>query len=468
MMRRRRITIAILLALALALVLVPSALAAAGGGSAGFGGGGRGGGGGGGGGHGFGLYIVIQILFRIAILGHGLGALVLIVLGILYLLLRSGTPRMRNFWTAREDSGPAARRRAAQRQRRVELAAAEAAEDDPTFAPDIVRPAAATLFTEIQAAWDAGDRVHLRGLVASDLLAEWERRLDDFDSRGWHNRVQPLEAPTVEYVGLTNRGSASSDRVVVRIEAKLRDYVEDRNGKRIKRVGRMTETVRVREFWTLGKRDGHWILVSVEQGGEGAHALDQQIVATPWSDEQSMRDEALVEGAVAEAVPDGTKIAEVADLQFEGDARAAALDLSLADGRFAPDVLEVAARRAVTAWADAVDGDDAALLALADRSAAQELLHPGDPSGRTRLVVRGLSVRQIRIAGLDAAAEPPTMTIDVELEGRRYVEDRDTTAIVAGSKARATRFIERWTLALDGDAAQPWRIAAVGAPVGRA
>jgi len=96
------------------------------------------------------------------------------------------------------------------------------------------------------------------------------------------------------------------------------------------------------------------------------------------------------------------------------------------------------------------------------------MLHPGDPSGKTRLVVRGPAVKQIRIAGLDAGSEPPTMTIDVELEGRRYLEDRDTAAVVAGSQLRATKFTERWTLALDGPAEQPWRIATVGAPVGHA
>jgi predicted lipid-binding transport protein (Tim44 family) len=74
-------------------------------------------------------------------------------------------------------------------------------------------------------------------------------------------------------------------------------------------------------------------------------------------------------------------------------------------------------------------------------------------------------VKQIRIAALDAAAEPPTMTIDVDLAGRRYLENRDTTAIVAGSQSRATNFTEHWTLALDGDSGQPWRITAVGAPV---
>jgi hypothetical protein len=303
--------------------------------------------------------------------------------------------------------------------------------------------------------------------VAPALLQEWERRLDDLERRGWRNRVQLLDEPTVEYVGLSHRGDAATDRVVVRIEGKLRDYVEDLNGNHIKRRGRLSETVRVREFWTLGKRDNRWILASIEQGAEGAHALEGQVVPTPWADDQALRDEALIEGAVADAVLEGVKVAEVADLHFEGDARGAALDLSLADGRFAPDVLEIAARRAVSAWAMAVDGDDQRLYAIADPRVAREMLHPGDPSGRTRLVVRGPQVKRIRILGLDAATEPPTMTIEIELAGRRYIEDRDTTTILAGSQSRSTRFTERWTLALTGDADQPWRIVAVNAPVAR-
>jgi predicted lipid-binding transport protein (Tim44 family) len=60
------------------------------------------------------------------------------------------------------------------------------------------------------------------------------------------------------------------------------------------------------------------------------------------------------------------------------------------------------------------------------------------------------------------------MTIEVELAGRRYMEDRDTAAVVAGSQSRETKFTERWTLALDGPPDQPWRIAGVGTPAGRA
>jgi predicted lipid-binding transport protein (Tim44 family) len=455
-MKRQPWVVAALVAGAL-LIAAPEALAAAGGGSSGFGGGG-------GGGRGAGLYILIQILIRIAIFGHGLGALVLIGLIVLAVLFTNLAPRAKAFWSAEQSQGPAARRRTALRERRVELAAAEAAEDDPAFAPDNVRRTATTLFRQIEAAWDAGDVLRLRRLVAPELLREWERRLNDFARRGWRNRVQILEDPVVEYVGLTHRGDRRTDRVVVRIEARLRDVVQDAYGNLITRRGRLGEIVTMREFWTLARdRSGRWILTSIEQGAEGGHVLEEQIVATPWSDEPAMRDQALVEGAVAEAVPAGTSVAEVAKLEFDGDARAAALDLSLADGRFAPDVLEVAARRAVVAWAQAVDGGAQQLEEIADPRAIEELLHPeGD---KTRLVVRGPRVRQIRVSGLDPAAEPPTMTIDVEVEGRRYLEDRDTAAVISGSRDRAITFTERWTFALDGDAEQPWRIAAVTAPL---
>jgi predicted lipid-binding transport protein (Tim44 family) len=457
----RRILTAVAGAITATLLAAPYALARSGGGSSGFGGFGRGGGGGGLGrafGHGHFFFIPV---------GGGGAGLVIILIIVIAIILLYVLPQAQKWWRGQQTSGVAARRRVAERERRVELAAAEAAEEDEAFAPEAVRSQAAKLFTDVQAAWDAGDRVRLRALVAPELLAEWERRLDDFDRKGWRNRVQPIGAPKIEYVGLSHRGEQGGDRVVVRIEATLRDFVEDSSGQHVGRVDSLGETSKVREFWTLGRRQDHWILLSIEQGAEGEHVLGEEIVATPWSDERAMRDEALVEGAVEEAVPEGTSIAEVADLDYRGDARAAALDLSLADGRFAPDVLEVAARRAVAAWAEAVDGEEGALLALARPEVAREMLHPGDPSATTRLVVRGLQIRKITIVALDAAAEPPTMTIDVAISGRRYVEDRDTAAVVSGSQSRATTFTERWTLALDGNDDQPWRIAAVGAPVGR-
>ena len=429
------VRILVLSPLILALVLAPEALAAAGGGSSGFGGGGGGGGGsfgGGGSGSGSGS-------------GGGLGAFLIVVGVFLFIFVAGaiGTVRLR--------------RKRRERIERVRLASAEAAQDDAAFAADHVERAASELFLSCQRAWDARDHATLERLVGPDLMVEWKRRLDDFAAKGWHNRVQVHNAPQIAYVGLVNREADQEDRAVVEIEAQLDDYVIDSNGNRIMKTGASSTTTALHEYWTLAKRDGRWIVTSIEQAAEGLHHLDSEIVASPWSDSR-VADETLVEAAVADKALEGYTAADLADLDFDGDARAAALDLSLADARFAPDILETAARRAVAAWADAVDGDDAFLEAVASPDAVRELLYPGDPSLKSRLVVRGPSVRRIAIEALDASRQPPTMTIAVELGGRRYIEDRDTAAVLSGSREAATTFTEHWTLALAGPDTAPWQI----------
>jgi predicted lipid-binding transport protein (Tim44 family) len=442
-----------LIALALVALAPAGALAAAGGGSSGFGGGGGGGGGGGfsGGGGGYsggggghistGEAIVIGVL-----------VVIVVVAAILYWIYRTIVNAF-----VRERL----RRRRADRVRKVELASAEAAVDDPDFAHDAVCASCEQLFRDVQWAWDAVDRGRLRQLVGGDLLVEWERRLDDFERKNWRNHVQVVGDVDVQYLGLVNRTDDADDRVVVRIDARLRDYVVNKHGGyRITHEGTDSEFVRLQEYWTLGKRtDGGWMVLSIEQDSEGAHHLDSDIVASPWGDDKRLRDEALVEGAVAEKVLDGYKVSDVADLDFDGDARTAALDLSLADGRFAPDVLEAAVRAAVGAWTEAVDGEDAGLLALATEAAAHDLLYPGGGAGeQRRLVVRGPRIKALRIVALDAAAEPPTMTVEVDVRGRRYVQDRDTAAIISGDDKKERDFTEHWLMGLSDDDRNPWRI----------
>jgi predicted lipid-binding transport protein (Tim44 family) len=128
------------------------------------------------------------------------------------------------------------------------------------------------------------------------------------------------------------------------------------------------------------------------------------------------------------------------------------------DGRFDPDVLEASARRAVAAWAEAVDGDDVSLSRVASQSAIDELLYAGDASRHTRLVVRGPVLKSLRIAHIDSHGIPPTMRVEAELTGRRYRENRDTTTVLEGSKDKETTFTEAWTMALDGSDSTPWRL----------
>jgi len=341
------------------------------------------------------------------------------------------------------------------------LAAAEAADDDPAFAADRIASDAEALFAGIQQAWDARDRARLRDLIGGDLLVEWERRLDDFDAKGWHSRVRLVRDCEVEYVGLVNRATDEEDRAVVRLTAPLDAWVETAGGQQMYTNGQNTPRTRFAEYWTLARRDGHWTLVSIEQDTEGAHHLSDEVVASPWADSR-LHDEALVEQAVADAVPAGFSAADAATVDFAGTAREEALDLSLADARFAPDVLEAAVRRAIAAWAEAVDGEDTPLERVASTEAVDALLYDGDAGRRTRLVVRGPRVEAVTIERVDAGAQPARMEVTVGVRGRRYREDRATAAIVEGSRNHERAFAEHWILTLDGPTEAPWRVVGVG------
>ncbi|HEY8582882.1 MAG TPA: TIM44-like domain-containing protein, partial [Capillimicrobium sp.] len=419
-----RLTARAALAAPLALLLLASAAhAAAGGGTSSFGGGGSSSGGGGsfsgggssssGGGGSFVLIIVLVVAF------FAISAIVGFV----------GERRRR--------------RRRDERAALVRAAAAEAAEDDVAFEATAVEQEAARIFTSVQASWTARDVDGLARLCGDDLIVEWRRRLKDFQRKGWHNRVEIKAGPEIHLVGLVNRERDEEDRVVVLVEATLDDYVVDRNGRTIKRSDDGDTTVELKEYWTLGKRDGRWTLLSIEQLKEGDHHLASQIVASPWGDDR-LRDESLVETAAADAAPDGADVASLVSLDLADDARAAALDLSLVDARFSPDVLEVAARRAIEAWADAVDGSDDALLAVASPDVAAELLYPRG-GHKARVVVRGPKLLSMTLVRLDGETRPPAMEVELELEGRRYLEDRDTVAVLEGSRDRVRRWRERWS-----------------------
>jgi predicted lipid-binding transport protein (Tim44 family) len=431
-----RLLAAIVALLVAALVTADVSLAQAGGGSSGFGGGGGGGGGsfgGSGGSSGSGS-------------GQGSPWVFVFVFAIVAVVFVFGAVKAKRY-----------RRKVRERDAHVRTAAAEAASDDGYFAPEAVESWAQAVFAEAQAAWDARDRERLAKVVGADLMVEWARRLDDFERKGWHNRVQVRARPTISYVGLVNRDDDGEDRVVVRIEAQLMSFVLDRDGNKITRKDSPSDQISLTEYWTLARDGEGWMVVSIEQQAEGDHHLDGEVVASPWSDRR-IADETLAELASADAVPEGFTTADLAVLDFDGDARAQANDLSLADARFAPDLLEAAARRAVEAWAEAVDGDDAPLELVAAPEAVATLLQGGDASGRTRLVVRGPRVSRIAIERVDVTNQPATMTVAVEVFGRRYVEDRDTAAVLSGGKDRPQRFSERWTLALDGPSEAPWRL----------
>ncbi|MGX6449227.1 TIM44-like domain-containing protein [Patulibacter sp. S7RM1-6] len=432
----------------------PIVLALAGRGSSGFSGGsgrsysgggysGRSYGGGGGG------------FFFLPVGGGGGGLLFLIFLIVIAVVIaRIVLPAIRN-------ASEASRARATDRERRRREAAVlpstlEAAEDDAAFDPDEVRAAAAGLVRDTQDAWDRDDRRALARLVGPDLLAEWTRRLDDFASRGWRSRAGVVGDPVVRIVGLTNRTEDEDDRVVVHVTADALSYVETRWGQRLYEAGQTDERVRLSQYWTLGKRDGRWILLSIEEDGEGDHHLEGEVVARADLD-PTLADRARTEVAVAGAAAPAATLAELVPASLSDDARATALDLALVDDRFSPDVLTAAARRAVAAWTAAIDGADDELEAVATPEAVRALLY-ADAGADVRTVVRGPRVDEVVIERVRGDVAPPRIEVAVRHRARWYREDRDTQAVLEGSRTAETAREERWSFALTDDADVVWRL----------
>lgn len=440
-----RFATAVALALAALALVAPDVLAQAGGGSSGFHGGGGGGGGGGGfsggggsSGSGSGGSPWIIVIFILAFGGF-------VLFGVIQTALVKR--RRREARVARDE--------------RVSTASAEAAEDDPVFAAEAVKASADTLYRELQRAWSTLDITALESRLGPDLLVEWRRRLEDFKARGWVNQVRIEKGPRISYVGLVNREGVGEDRVTVSILATLHSVVQTSTGETMFRDEDTDKDglIDICEYWTLARSGDGWRLVSIEQEEEGAHHLEAEIVAAPWSDDSRLSDETVVELATADAPAAGVNVSELVSVEFEGTAREKALDLALADPRCAPAVLEVVARRALAAWAEAVDGDDAALLAVATPEAAHALLYP-DGGEQARIVVRGPRLQRLAITALHTDSEQPRMDVEAVLRGRRYTEDRDTVAVLSGDKDREREFTEHWTFALDGSAETPWRLVA--------
>ena len=287
-------------------------------------------------------------------------------------------------------------------------------------------------------------------------------RLDDFDRKGWHNVCELRSGPEVQYMGLVNREDDADDRVVVRVTAVLRDVVVDSSGRVLKRNEEDDETTTLAEYWTLGRAGERWLLLSIEQDAEGAHHLDAPIVASPWSDEARLHDVAVTELAVADAVPDAV-VGELVDVDYAGDARVYRRWTSPSSTGASPP----------PCWRRRRGGRSRRgprpSTARTPRSSA-----PPPPRPRTRCCIRAAptpaswcAVRGCRPCG--SRSWTPTRSrrrwsSRPSCGGRRYLEDRDTAAVLEGSKERETAFTERWTLALaEDDPATPWRIVATAA-----
>ncbi len=161
----------------------------------------------------------------------------------------------------------------------------------------------------------------------------------------------------------------------------------------------------------------------------------------------------------------GPQDGSVASAQTAGlrHARSAADAVRQAGGagrRLDASFIDASVRRIIAAWARAVQGDEAALAAVARPEAVQALLHPDRAGQRTRLTIRDLRVADITVDRPQPDAWPPVLVIRCDCRGVRFVEDLGTGSVPSGNRDAEAAFLQILEIRPDGPGPWPWRVSA--------
>ena len=343
---------------------------------------------------------------------------------------------------AKEAHRERAARKERVRARHAHLAAVEAAEDDdPAFAPEAVHESIMQMVALADRVWRGRSATGLGDRPDGDLIKAWSRARMSW--LGTPLRVRGN--PSVDLLRIVNRPGEGEDRVVARVRVRVHcgrsrlDVFARRN-------------VHLDERWTLGRRGGHWVLLSADGDPLAGPVLTAPLIPTPAYDTERLREESLAELAAAQRVP--TTIPPDELVGADQPPALALLDLSVVDGRFLPELIAAQLAHLVEAWEDAITGSQE-LQELASTEAFTTLLRP---SPGKRLVLRDARLKSWQPTHLGLSDQPPTITVRIEIEAIRYVVSDDGLHH-AGNDTDPRPMVLTWLIELIGSDKAPWRLA---------
>ena len=310
---------------------------------------------------------------------------------------------------------------------------------EPMFAPDRVRDAVAEILATAAAMWQGEDARGAR--PDDDIVARWAGSVNTA-----LGPVRLRAAPKVEFLGVVNRPGEIEDRVVIRVE--LRFW-------RDKRVLGESRTVRIEQWWTLGRERELWTLRSVA-AAQPAGALQRRLIPAEWADEDRLREEALAELAHSAVV---ARDVGLDDLVPAGLPPVRALrDLAQVDGRFDETLLDAVLRHLVEAWEEACTGSSDPLAALATPQAVGQLRHPATANPALTFIISDAEFEGWELAEVDVSTRPPRVVVTLAVNAVRYVVDGRTGAHVVGSQHVRHGINLRWILGSIPTDHEVWRL----------
>ncbi len=331
------------------------------------------------------------------------------------------------------------------RAHRAHYAAVEAAEDDPSFAPEAIEQFVDSIVAIADRYWHTGGFDDLERRPDADLVRAWARSRQFWLGDGLSVRGRP----GVDVLQVVNRDDEGEDRVVLRV----RVFVRCRRP-RFELVA--LHRYRFVERWTLGHRAKRWVLLSVSGDPLAGPVLTGPLVPNRSYDDDRLREESLAE--LAQKVDGDIDLSEL--VSPDDPPALALLDLSVVDGRFLPALVAARIAHLLDAWEGAATGSWEPLEALATSRARDALLRPAPGK---RLVVRDVVLESWEPTRLLLARRPPAIEVRLEVEAVRYVVAANGTRL-AGNQRQRRRMALAWTLELTDGAPVPWRLATSNVP----
>jgi hypothetical protein len=302
-----------------------------------------------------------------------------------------------------------------------------AAFDDPRFEPERLRAAARAVLAPLEAVSGDDELIPLwRECFGRWLPVGWRRHRLVGVPGGWGAEVVIRE---LEVVTVRNVGPAEPGEAVVRARLRIRRWP------RMPLLGAFVRAFPRRSLvvWltVVAPPGGDWEYCRADFGPAGEYHLEAETVAEP------ARDPALHDAALHELANDESA-AEPGELiiSTEGEAARRLLDLSLADGRYAPAVVEASVRSLIRAWRQLAIGDEDAYHAFATLSSYEIVEYARHADLPARL-------RAIDVVALVPSPRPALfLRIAAVVQIRTGTRDRNLW----------------WQLELDDDLEQHWRL----------
>ena len=328
------------------------------------------------------------------------------------------------------------------RATRAHYAAIEAAEDDPSFSPDVIEQSVVEVVALANRLWREEGLRGLDGRPDADFIRTWARSRQSWLGSG----LEAKRKPSIDLLRVVNRDDEEEDRVVVRVRLRMHC--------KYPRLGSLgTHHPRLDERWTLGLSRGRWVLLSVDGDPLAGPVLTAPLVPDRSYDTERLREESLAELADAQKVSDDVALNEL--VGADEPPALALLDLSVLDGRFLPALIAAEVAHLLEVWEEAVSGSEAAFEELASAEAREALLRPRPGE---YLVMRDAVLKSWQPTRLDLSGRPPTIEVMLDVEAVRYVVT-DHGKPVAGNETDPRMMALTWILQLTDSTRAPWWLA---------